>query len=205
MVRPAPTKQRQPQQRRAQNTIDKVLDASAQLLAERGYEGLNTNAVAKIAGVNISTLYRYFPNKEALLESLLQKFHEQQMEMVEEKLSANSDRDNRVGQIVDALISMMIENPWMLALKDAMNVSPQLRELRNGSQQATIAAITSRVPNNQAPRVSGKKQKAVLRLLLDLFNNGVQLAVNTPEAERKEIVEEVKIMLNSYLDNYRYE
>jgi AcrR family transcriptional regulator len=194
----------QPVQKRAVKTINKLLDACAELLADKGYEGLNTNLVAELAGVNISTLYRYFPNKESLLESLLKRLNEQQISMVREKLANNPNRDDRVGQIIDALIAMMIAQPWMLAVKDAMNASPQLRELRNSSQQAMIDAVISQIPPDMGgPKVSGKQQQAVLRLLLEMFGNGVQLAVNSPKKERPAIVKEVKQMINSYLDNYR--
>jgi AcrR family transcriptional regulator len=192
-----------PRQQRAKKTVGKLLKACAELLAERGYDGLNTNAVAERAQVNISTLYRYFPNKESLLEALLQRFNEQQMAMVQEKLIKHPDRDDRVDQIVDALIHMMVEQPWMLALQDAMNASPQLRELRDGSQQAIIDAVVSQIPASQSPQVNGEKQQAVLKLLLALFGTGVQLAVNSPQGQRPAIVAEVKTMLNSYLDNYR--
>ena len=105
---------------------------------------------------------------------------------------------------IDALAAMMIAQPWMLAVKDAMNASPQLRELRNSSQQAMIDAVISQIPPDMGgPKVSGKQQQAVLRLLLEMFGNGVQLAVNTPKKERPAIVKEVKRMINSYLDNYR--
>jgi hypothetical protein len=124
--------------------------------------------------------------------------------MVREKLANNPNRDVRVGQIIDALIAMMITQPWMLAVKDAMNASPQLHELQSSSQQAMIDAVISQIPPDLGgPKVSGKQQQAVLRLLLAMFGTGFQLAVNTPKKERPAIVKEVKRMINSYLDNYR--
>jgi AcrR family transcriptional regulator len=44
--------------------VDAILQASARVLLERGYLGMNTNFVAQQAGVSVGSLYQYFPNKE---------------------------------------------------------------------------------------------------------------------------------------------
>lgn len=71
MTDPLPLQPRKrPLQQRAIAMVDAILDASARILVERGYAGLNTNAVARLAGVSIGSLYQYFPSKEALLVAL---------------------------------------------------------------------------------------------------------------------------------------
>ncbi|WP_184720623.1 TetR/AcrR family transcriptional regulator [Caulobacter sp.] len=59
-----------PRQSRAQDTVDVVLEAAAQLLEACGEAGFNTNAVAERAGVSIGALYRYFPDKQSILRAL---------------------------------------------------------------------------------------------------------------------------------------
>ena len=93
-----PPKATLPVQKRAVKTINRLLDACAELLADKGYEGLNTNLVAELAGVNISTLYRYFPNKESLLENLLKRLNEHAASQRQQggKKRRNTDRKPRV-------------------------------------------------------------------------------------------------------------
>jgi AcrR family transcriptional regulator len=55
---------------RAQRTIEDLFEATAQLLDEGTPEQLTTNHVAVRAGYSIGTLYRYFPNKLALLRAM---------------------------------------------------------------------------------------------------------------------------------------
>jgi AcrR family transcriptional regulator len=62
-----------PRQDRAVATIDVVLEAAIQLLETSGPAGFNTNAVAARAGVSIGTLYRYFPDKQAILAALARR------------------------------------------------------------------------------------------------------------------------------------
>lgn len=60
-------------QLRSQQTVAAILEATAHILVEEGYERLNTNRVAEVAGVSIGSLYQYFPNKQALVLSLAEK------------------------------------------------------------------------------------------------------------------------------------
>jgi AcrR family transcriptional regulator len=62
-----------PEQARSRATVDVVIEAAAQLLEAAGERGFNTNAVAERAGVSIGTLYRYFPDKQAILLALARR------------------------------------------------------------------------------------------------------------------------------------
>jgi AcrR family transcriptional regulator len=67
----APTvARRSPSQARAQDTVDALLIATKTLLIRGGVEAATTNAVAKLAGVSIGSLYQYFPSREALIAEL---------------------------------------------------------------------------------------------------------------------------------------
>ncbi|NRB38700.1 MAG: TetR/AcrR family transcriptional regulator [Pseudomonadales bacterium] len=60
---------KQPRQKRSQQIVDAIVIAARKILSEQGAQALNTNYVAEVAGVNIASLYRWFPNKEAIIES----------------------------------------------------------------------------------------------------------------------------------------
>jgi AcrR family transcriptional regulator len=49
-----------------------LLQAAFDVVAEVGFEGLRTRAVATRAGVNIATLHYYFPSKQDLIEGVAQ-------------------------------------------------------------------------------------------------------------------------------------
>lgn len=59
-----------PQQERAKRTYEAILAAAAELLVEVGVERISTNLVAERAGITVPALYRYFPNKYAVLNAL---------------------------------------------------------------------------------------------------------------------------------------
>lgn len=52
------------------------MTAVERILEQRGPEALTTNRIADVAGVSIGTLYQYFPNKEALVGALQDRYNE---------------------------------------------------------------------------------------------------------------------------------
>lgn len=67
-----------PVQQRSKATVDAIIQASTYILSESGWRGFTTNAIAERAGVNISSLYQFFPNKESIVAEL-QKRHSDDM------------------------------------------------------------------------------------------------------------------------------
>jgi AcrR family transcriptional regulator len=65
---------RQPKQARSQQRVDHLLDVAAQLFEEVGYDAATTNAIAARAGVSIGSLYQFFPNKQAIMEALVERY-----------------------------------------------------------------------------------------------------------------------------------
>lgn len=59
-----------PVQRRASDRIDEILDAAAAVVDEVGTELLTTTLVAERAGAGVGTVYRYFPDRIAILQGI---------------------------------------------------------------------------------------------------------------------------------------
>ena len=60
----------EPVQARSAARLTALLDAAAHVIDEIGYERLTTAMVADHAGASIGTVYRYFPDRIAVLQSL---------------------------------------------------------------------------------------------------------------------------------------
>lgn len=66
-----PLRRRAPQQERSRQKIDLILEATTRLLQQMEPGAITTNAIAKLAGISIGTLYQYFPDKDAVYQALL--------------------------------------------------------------------------------------------------------------------------------------
>jgi len=67
------SRRRQPQQNRARQTVEAVLDAVVRVLKREGVRAVTTNRIAEVAGVSIGSVYQYFPDKQAILVGLYQR------------------------------------------------------------------------------------------------------------------------------------
>jgi len=93
-----------PEQARSRATVDVVIEAAAQLLEAAGERGFNTNAVAERAGVSIGTLYRYFPDKQAVLLALARREMEAFNAAAESLLAGGADGMARDRAIIRAFL-----------------------------------------------------------------------------------------------------
>jgi AcrR family transcriptional regulator len=75
-----------PRQERSRATVEAILEATTHILVRDGYAKLTTNRIAERAGVNIASLYQYFPGKEAIVAELRRRHGAEQRAEVREVL-----------------------------------------------------------------------------------------------------------------------
>jgi AcrR family transcriptional regulator len=94
-------------QARARRTVDLILEAAAQILANRGEEALTTNHIAERAGFSIGTLYQYFPNRDSSLDALIERERDGSDSRIRVALAElkSSDVAETVREIVRILIN----------------------------------------------------------------------------------------------------
>ncbi|MEZ4238933.1 MAG: TetR/AcrR family transcriptional regulator [Myxococcota bacterium] len=98
---------RQPIQQRAQETVEALLEATAQLLVEDGYARLSTNRIARRAGVSVGSLYQYFADKDALVEALTRRVAERSAERIAQGLLGGVEQP--LGELARSLIRGLVE------------------------------------------------------------------------------------------------
>jgi AcrR family transcriptional regulator len=68
---------RHPEQGRSKETVEDILESTAQVLKQVGFYETTTDRIAAQAGLSVGSLYQYFPNKIALYEALMMRHFEQ--------------------------------------------------------------------------------------------------------------------------------
>ena len=130
----------QPAQERSRATFDLILHSAGDLLAERGIDGFTINAVVERAGLTPPAVYRYFPNKYALLKELGERLMDAQDEVV----LAWMERRGGIALTETALIEDIFGLyrsvvaltrlfPGSVAILRAMRAVPLMREVRLAS------------------------------------------------------------------------
>jgi AcrR family transcriptional regulator len=87
-----------------------VYEASIQVLLTVGYRKLTTTRVAERAGVSVGTLYQYFPNRQALIHAVLERY------LAEMSASIEADCRSMFGgsldEIATGLVDAIIAAKW---------------------------------------------------------------------------------------------
>jgi AcrR family transcriptional regulator len=89
-----------------------VLEAATRLFAERGYEATSVNEVAAEAEVSIGALYKYFPDKPALLEGVLATFEGQFAEAMSHVHRVPGTHFDKLHVMVEGLFEMGAQRPY---------------------------------------------------------------------------------------------
>ncbi|CAN5423277.1 TetR/AcrR family transcriptional regulator [soil metagenome] len=99
---------KRPRQRRAHETVDRILTAAAHIFDERGYRATTTNHVAERAGVSIGSLYQYFPNKDALLVALAERHIRTAAEAFAERLAELRRAEPPMPHVTRSLVELTV-------------------------------------------------------------------------------------------------
>jgi AcrR family transcriptional regulator len=97
-----------PQQARSRQTREDILEATAHLLNRKPFGEVSTNHIAKKTGISIGTLYKYYPNKDAILADLSMVFMQQDAELFERIFEASSHSRQKKGALVDDLVEALM-------------------------------------------------------------------------------------------------
>jgi AcrR family transcriptional regulator len=95
---------KRPGQERSRATVEALLEATTDILSREGAGRLTTNRIAERAGVNIASLYQYFPGKHAILAELRRRHGTEQRAAVRRALVAR--RGDDLESTLRALVSM---------------------------------------------------------------------------------------------------
>jgi AcrR family transcriptional regulator len=64
---------RAPVQARSRQTVARILDAAATIADEEGVDAVTTRSIADRAGVSYPSLYRFFADRDAILDELMER------------------------------------------------------------------------------------------------------------------------------------
>jgi AcrR family transcriptional regulator len=118
----------EPVQARSTARLAALLDAAAQVVHEIGYERLTTAMVAERAGASIGTVYRYFPDRIAVLQSLAARNADRMTDRVLAELRAeqHSDWDSALAAAFGLFVVAYQQEPGFASLRygDVLDLRP---------------------------------------------------------------------------------
>jgi AcrR family transcriptional regulator len=197
---------RTPVQKRAQLSVQRILDAAGGLLDEVGLERVTTELIARRAGVNVATVYKYFPNKHAVLAELYRTHYEPRLAHfngVMAVIAAGDDWRRAIDEGLDLSTSDRRSRKGNLSIRLAVRSSPDLHRLEQRNLEHRTEVLAAALVHAGAARPAQARVVAhclleVVATLLDVWNMSPAAEAPAYLAEMKRIA---KTLLGEYLDN----
>lgn len=192
-----------PSQDRARNTFETILSVTGELLSEVGFERLSTNMICKQAGLTPPALYRYFPNKYAILHELGRRLMEAQDQAVFEWIRQGGIDTHTFEESVESILQIQRQvneitkafpgGAWVVRV---MRVVPALKEVRLESRDMVAKEILTTL-RKLLPHVPQARLTMATKLTIELLFSATEMAIEEPEREA-DITQEVCFLVASY-------
>ncbi|MER5675281.1 MULTISPECIES: TetR/AcrR family transcriptional regulator [Pseudonocardia] len=198
-------RRREPRQERSRAMVERIVAAGRDVLVTRGYDGASTNRIAAAAGVSPGSLYQYFPDKDAVLTEVLDRY----LDAMEARVSRafldsvaaagpGAGTAPAVRATLEALLDTFGEEPDLLRV-----IVEQLPRSPGGRRAAFAGRIDDLVTTVLLTRGAGDTDAAraaawtVVRTVEHLTTGYV---LERPGFARAVVVDELTALVAGYLD-----
>src|SRR5580698_8677262 len=189
---------RAPKRQRGKQRVAELLAAGAAVFAENGYEAATMTEIAARAGAPIGSLYQFFPSKEALADTLVQRY----VGLLAADLEALEARALEIDSqaLIEGLFSVLRGHPQeraaMLPLAEARMDERTRRETFRYLLRKRIAAIL-RV---RSPTLSAEAARDRSVVVLQLMKAASSLSDEENLSGRAMALRELQALAVHYLE-----
>ena len=185
------------------STFEALLATAGELLAEVGFESLSTNLICSRAGMTPPALYRYFPNKYAVLKELGRRLMKAQDDAVFAWMDGGGLAPAPIEQMVESnkriqteVIAITRAHPGGIWIMRALRAAPILQEVQVESRDDVAHRLVEAL-RGRYPEVTGEHLLAATRLSTQMMYAAIEMALESPELE-EQITHEVCWMVHAY-------
>jgi AcrR family transcriptional regulator len=125
---------RPPRQARSHRTLERLLDAAEEVITAKGTERATVAEIARRAGSSVGAFYARFPDKEALLRVVLERFFDQATATIEAVLEPERWAGATLAEMLEACLGFTVgvfrdRRPLIAACAVRSAADPALRSV----------------------------------------------------------------------------
>jgi AcrR family transcriptional regulator len=190
------TAAKEPKRERGKQRVAALIDAGADLFAEKGYEATTMTEIASRAGAAIGSLYQFFPSKEALAEALFNRFAERTaaaFARVEELAPGCSARE-LADLFIDYKLRQGTDRDAAIVLMSSVANIVERRKPLGDALRERIAAILS--AGNPA---LGQDEAAAAAIIVNQVMKMIPALASTEDRRAAALIAEARTLLALYV------
>jgi AcrR family transcriptional regulator len=188
---------REPKRERGKQRVAALMDAGAELFAEKGYEATTMTEIASRAGAAIGSLYQFFPSKEALAEALFNRFAERaaaSFAQVEARAPGCSARE-LADLLIDHKLAQGADRDAAIALSGVVASIVERRKPLGDALRGRLAAIL-----NAGNPALGQDEAAAAAIIVNQVMKMVPALAATEDERAAALIAEARKLLALYID-----
>jgi AcrR family transcriptional regulator len=188
---------KEPKRERGKQRVAALIDAGAEIFAEKGYEATTMTEIASRAGAAIGSLYQFFPSKEALAEALFNRFAERAaaaFARVEERAPGCSARE-LADLFIDHKLGLGTDRDVAIALSNVVAGIVERRKPLGDALRGRIAAILS-----ASNPTLGQDEAAAAAIIVNQVMKMVPALAATEDERAVALIGEARKLLALYID-----
>jgi TetR/AcrR family transcriptional regulator len=149
-----------------------ILDRSAELFSEHGYDRASMSRIAEACGVSKANLYHYYKDKEGLLFDVIRFHLRELLDVVEEANQVNLPPEAKLRELVGALLESYRDADSQHNVQiSSMRFLPQKRQAELKGMERQIVETFSDAILGIAPHLKGTRMlKPVTMSLFGMVN-----------------------------------
>lgn len=195
---------RKPKQARSLERVKRILDMAEVMFIEHGYTTTTTKEIAAAAEVPIGSLYQFFPDKEAILQALAERYSD----LLDKRLKGfNTLEVNQipltdyVKRLVESIEQFFIEYPGYYAIfMEIKVVMPEMDEVGDAQLIKTTASLLSR--RNES--LNAEDYHAISFVMVKAMGNLMWISSGQERRFRQRLVKETQRLTLNYLQSYSF-
>ena len=174
-----------------------ILDRSAELFAEHGYDRASMSKIAEACGVSKANLYHYYKDKEELLFDVIRFHLEELLETVEAADRPDLAPEARLKELVNALLEAYRDADAQHSVQiNGLRLLPSDRQAELKAMERDLVKIFSDAVAGVAPQIGNTKLlKPVTMSLFGMINWHYLWFKSTGEVTRADYAELVSQLI----------
>jgi AcrR family transcriptional regulator/transposase-like protein len=199
------TLRRQPQQKRGQQRVEKILVAAAEVFAEAGFAAATIQQIADRANTAVGSIYQFFPDKLAIFHALFTR-HLQQIDIIEAeffKCAVDAPIFQKIDEYLDPYFTYFEQPiPRCILIQAYLQPIEGLAELMSDLPTRALLQIDKHATlyRQRNPNLSVAKSNLLAEVLQHMCISLFLHAIQSDESHRQEIYAEIKNVLYVYLN-----
>jgi AcrR family transcriptional regulator len=192
---------RQPQQKRSQERVARILDVAAIVFDEVGFEAATTHAIAKRARTAVGSLYQFFPDKEAIFNALELR-HVERVYLMWDKLMRPEVIQLPFAQFIHTLVSQveqLFTDPTSRIVFAQFFTSPKIFKNIDANFTQEVIEFAAKLFRMRNPALTEQRSLNLAEIAVHASNTLILLALKTNETHAREIITEIENLLQAYL------